>query len=126
MRTAMTWTTVYLVCFLLGFSLSAVSWLLGALHLHFHLPHVGHGHGGADRPSGQGSHAGHSAHAHSGHDASVRGGAPSPFNVATLTAFLAWFGGAGDRLTRYADIWPLAALLLAIVVGGAGAPLVFL
>ena len=30
----MTWTSLYLVCFLLGFSLSAVSWLIGALHLH--------------------------------------------------------------------------------------------
>jgi membrane protein implicated in regulation of membrane protease activity len=110
----MTWTTVYLVCFLLGFSLSAVSWLLGALHLH--LPHIGHGgHGGGHAHSHSG-HAGHDANAH---------GAPSPFNVATLTAFLAWFGGAGYLLTRYADIWPLAALLLAIIVGCAGASLVF-
>ena len=31
----MTWTNIYLVCFLLGFSLSAVSWLLGALGLSF-------------------------------------------------------------------------------------------
>jgi membrane protein implicated in regulation of membrane protease activity len=115
----MTWTTVYLVCFLLGFSLSAVSWLLGALHLH--LPHLGlHGSGGAHGPS---LHGGHGAHA--GRGANVHAGAPSPFNVATLTAFLAWFGGAGYLLTRYADIWPLAALLLAIVVGCAGASLIF-
>ena len=33
----MSWTTVYLVCFWLGFSLSAVSWLLGAAGTH--LPH---------------------------------------------------------------------------------------
>jgi membrane protein implicated in regulation of membrane protease activity len=45
--------------------------------------------------------------------------------VATLTAFLAWFGGAGYLLTRYADVWPLAALLVAILVGCAGAALVF-
>ena len=113
----MTWTTVYLVCFLLGFSLSAVSWLLGVLHLHPHLPHVGHG--GSAPAHG---HSGHSAHA--GHGVSVHA-APSPFNVATLTAFLAWFGGAGYLLTRYSEIWPLAALLLAIVVGCAGAGLVF-
>jgi membrane protein implicated in regulation of membrane protease activity len=112
----MTWTTVYLVCFLLGFSLSAVSWLTGALHLHLHLPHVGHGHSGGGAPA-------HSAHG--GRGASVHGGSPSPFNFATLTAFLAWFGGAGYLLTRYADVWPLAALLLAIIVGGAGASLVF-
>jgi membrane protein implicated in regulation of membrane protease activity len=113
----MTWTTVYLVCFLLGFSLSAVSWLLGALHLHLHLPHVGHARGGAASAHGHG--------AHPGHGASVHATAPSPFNVATLTAFLAWFGGAGYLLTRYADIWPLAALLVAILVGCAGAALIF-
>jgi membrane protein implicated in regulation of membrane protease activity len=114
----MTWTNVYLVCFLLGFSLSAVSWLLGALHLH--LPHVGHGGHAA-------GHVGHGAHGARG----GRAGSPSPssapsaFNFATLTAFLAWFGGAGYLLTRYADVWPLVALLLAVVVGGSGAALVF-
>ena len=117
----MTWTTMYLVCFLLGFSLSAVSWLLGVLHLH--LPHIGHGSHGAGHVHGHGGHAGRSAHAGQ-HDANAHG-APSPFNVATLTAFLAWFGGAGYLLTRYADLWPLAALLVAIVVGSAGASLVF-
>jgi hypothetical protein len=115
----MTWTSIYLVCFLLGFSLSAISWLLGALHLH--LPHGLHGglhaHGHA-----HGGHAGHAGHgAHSAHLAS----APSPYNFATITAFLAWFGGAGYLLTRYADVWPPIALLLAIAVGGAGASLVF-
>lgn len=114
----MTWTTIYLVCFLLGFSLSAVSWLLGALHLH--LPHVGHG----GHAAGHGGHSAHGARA-------GRAGSPSPssapsaFNFATLTAFLAWFGGAGYLLTRYADVWPLVALLLAVVVGGSGAALVF-
>src|SRR5437773_12433499 len=103
----MTWTSIYLVCFLLGFSLSVISWLLGALHLHlphaFHAgPHAhahGHGHAG---------HAGHSAHF---------ADAPSPFNFATATAFLAWFGGAGYLLTRYGDLWPPVALLLAILAG---------
>jgi membrane protein implicated in regulation of membrane protease activity len=113
----MTWTSIYLVCFLLGFSLSAISWLLGALHLH--LPHGlhdglhahGHPHGG---------HVGHAAH--SAHLA----GAPSPYNFATGTAFLAWFGGAGYLLTRYGDLWPPFGLLLASAVGTAGASLVFL
>jgi membrane protein implicated in regulation of membrane protease activity len=112
----MTWTSIYLVCFLLGFSLSAISWLLGAFHLH--LPHGlhdglhahGHVHGG------HGGHAAHSAHLAS---------APSPYNFATVTAFLAWFGGAGYLLTRYGDLWPPIGLLLAIAVGAAGASLVF-
>jgi hypothetical protein len=115
----MTWTSIYLVCFLLGFSLSAISWLLGALHLH--LPHGFHG-GPPVRGHGLGAHGAQGGHAaHSGHAA----GAPSPYNFATLTAFLAWFGGAGYLLTRYGDFWPPVALLLAITAGGAGASLVF-
>src|SRR6266545_2761512 len=118
----MTWTSIYLVCFLLGFSLSAISWLLGVLHLHLpHLPHAfhhvphGHVHGHAAGHAGHGSHGAHSAHFD----------APSPFNFATATAFLAWFGGAGYLLTRYGDLWPPVALLIAIAVGAAGASLVF-
>jgi hypothetical protein len=109
----MTWTSIYLVCFLLGFSLSAISWLLGALHLH--LPR---GLRGGLRAPG---------HAHGGHGARSANlaGAPSPYNFATLTAFLAWFGGAGYLLTRYGEVWPPIGLLLAIAVGGAGASLVF-
>jgi membrane protein implicated in regulation of membrane protease activity len=118
----MTWTSLYLVCFLLGFSLSAVSWLLGALHLHlphdFHGGHHLHGHGGFAH-AGDGGHAGHVAH--SAHLAS----APAPFNFSTTTAFLAWFGGAGYLLTRYGALWPPVALFAALAVGGVGASLVF-
>jgi membrane protein implicated in regulation of membrane protease activity len=117
----MTWTNIYLVCFLLGFSLSAISWLLTILGLH--LPHVHggpHAHGGTLHP-----HAGHAGH-HGG-DAShaSTAAAPSPVNFSTLTAFLAWFGGAGYLLTRYSDVWPLAALFLAIGIGFAGGAIVF-
>ncbi len=108
----MTWANVYLVCFWLGFSLSAVSWLLGAVHL----PHLGH------LPHPHAPHAGgHGPHGH------ARGSdSPSYFSFATLTAFLAWFGGAGYLLTRYTDVWPLAALALAVGVGLVGASLMFL
>jgi membrane protein implicated in regulation of membrane protease activity len=51
--------------------------------------------------------------------------APSPVNFSTLMTFLAWFGGAGYLLTRYSDLWPIAALLAAIGVGWAGAAVVF-
>ena len=113
----MSWTNVYLVCFLLGFSLSAVSWLLTMLGLH--LPH-GHG--------AQGVHVhGHAPHQHA---AGARGSAhvaaaPSPINFSTAMAFLAWFGGAGYLLTRYANVWPIAALAIALGVGVAGAAVVF-
>jgi membrane protein implicated in regulation of membrane protease activity len=116
----MTWTTVYLVCFLLGFSLSLVSWLFGALHLH--LPHALHGHG-PGVAHGHGPHG--AAHAQGARGAQQAAG-PSPFNFATLTAFLAWFGGAGYLLTRYAAVWPLFALALAALTGCAGAAAVFL
>jgi membrane protein implicated in regulation of membrane protease activity len=122
----MSWTDVYLVCFWLGFLLSAVSWLLGAVMPHMaHLPHLPH--------APHAPHAPHVPHATGqpapSHGAGAHGGdvnyAPSFLNFATATAFLAWFGGAGYLLTRYADVWPIAALLMAIVAGVAGAALVF-
>src|SRR2546430_12474480 len=88
------WTQIYLVCFLLGFSLSAVSWLLGVMglhlpHLHAHGAAAGHGgpHGGVGHGGGHGAHAGGgpSAHAHAA-------GGPSVFNFSTATAVLAGFG----------------------------------
>ena len=114
----MTWTNVYLVCFLLGFFLSAVSWLLGVAGLHPHIhahggPH-GHVHVHADAPHVGGAHS---------HAASA--GAPSAINFSTLMAFLAWFGGAGYLLTRYTELWPVAALFVASGAGLAGATIVF-
>ncbi|HEY2904541.1 MAG TPA: hypothetical protein VGJ29_01495 [Vicinamibacterales bacterium] len=96
-----------------------MSWLLGAAGTHVpHLPHAhphlpqAHGHPGG----GHGGHGGHASH-----------GAESPsfFNFATLTAFLAWFGGAGYLLTRYAELWPLLALGGAVLAGLAGASMMF-
>lgn len=121
------WTTVYLVCFWLGFSLSAISWLLGAVMPHVaHLPHIPHGphsvhaphvpHHGGPAPHGD-AHAGH------GVDAVE---APSFFNFATATAFLAWFGGAGYLLSRYTEVWPVVGLIAAVGSGVVGAALVFL
>src|SRR5438132_11893302 len=122
----MTWTNIYLVCFLLGFSLSAVSWLMGVLGLH--LPHV-HAHGAhVHGPRiAHGGHAPHAAHApaggHSAHAHAVSG--PSFFNFSTATAFLAWFGGAGYLLTRYSSVWPVLGIFLAAAVGVVGAAVVF-
>ena len=80
----MTWTDFYAGCFLVGFILSVASFFLGDGHAHhgdghFHFGN-GHGHG----------------HGHHGH-----GGEMSFFNMATASAFLAWFGGVGFLLTRY-------------------------
>jgi hypothetical protein len=46
-------------------------------------------------------------------------------NFGTVAAFLAWFGGTGYLLTRYSNIWALAALAIASLSGLAGAAAVF-
>lgn len=107
----MTWADFYLTCFLAGFFLSVVSVLGAGLHLP-HLPHL-HIHHGVHLPHG------HAAHA-------VHGGDVSPLNFGTITAFLAWFGGAGYLLTRHSSLWYLLALGLAGLCGLAGASCVFL
>ncbi len=105
----MTWADFYLVCFFLGFGLSAVSLLLGSVHLHIHLPHLHLPHG---------FHSPHlGPHAH---------GADLPwFNFGTIAAFLAWFGGTGYLLQLY-HVWAVLALGLATVSGVIGATIVFL
>lgn len=104
----MNWEAFYFVCFLIGFVFSVLSVLGGGAHwhvthFHFHTPgHLGH----------SGAHGGHA-------------GGVSPFNVSTISAFLAWFGGVGYLLTRYSSVWALLALFLALVAGVTGAAVVF-
>ncbi|HEY6418928.1 MAG TPA: hypothetical protein VIX59_07995 [Candidatus Binataceae bacterium] len=108
----MTWETFYLTCFLVGVTLSILSFVGGSLHLphvHFHLshghmatPHVGAGHAGVSR------------------------GPEMPlFNFATITAFLAWFGGTGYLLTRHSSLLVTVIVLLAIAAGMVGAAIIF-
>lgn len=100
----MNWTDFYLVCFLIGFGLSALALLAGGTHVHlphFHIQHgihVPHGGSGAGLPW---------------------------FNFATLAAFLAWFGGTGYLLERYSHFWVLAALAIATLSGLAAGAVVF-
>lgn len=99
----MNWELFYLICFIVGFVFSTLSFLTGTMHLHlpvkWHL-HVGkvglHGKGGA-----------------------------AFFNSFTLMAFLTWFGGMGYLLTRYSSIWIGFALMLATTAGLVGAAIVF-
>lgn len=115
----MNWSLFYLVCFLVGFGLSFVSFLFGSLnihvHGHFHF-HMGQGHAGAHAAGGA-----HSGPAKSGsHDAES-----GWFNFGTVTAFLAWFGGAGFLLTTYSGLTLGIVILLALVAGTAGASIMF-
>jgi membrane protein implicated in regulation of membrane protease activity len=107
----MSWSDVYLFCFLVGTSLSVLSFLAGAIHLHLpfklHLPFHG-GHAGAGVHHAGGFAGGGSA----------RGGMHiSWFNASTVLAFLAWFGGTGYLLTKYSHVVSLLIVLLATFAG---------
>jgi membrane protein implicated in regulation of membrane protease activity len=109
----MTWIDFYLLCFIVGFSLSVLSFFAGAVHIHLpsrlHLPiHSGHHAGGM---AGRGS-----MHA--------RGGL-SWFNAMTIMTFLAWFGGIGYILSTHSRLVALAALFIAVIAGVIAAGLVF-
>src|SRR3954469_15422081 len=104
----MTVANLYLICFVIGFLLSALSFLFGSLHIHLPHFHLGHFHG----PH---LHTG----AHGAHGGSASGQLPA-INFGTITAFLAWFGGIGYLLTVYSTFIASAALLLAIFGGMVG------
>jgi hypothetical protein len=106
------WEHFYLVCFAVGFLLSLLS-LLGAA---FHWP-FGHGFHWL-HPGAHGAAPGDGA-AHAG------GHGLSPFNFATLMAFLAWFGGMGYLLTDTGHLGELLVLAVALVAGIAGSSVVF-
>ncbi len=111
----MTWAIFYLACFLVGVTLSVLSFLGGTWHLphvHLHVPHV-------HVPVG-----GHIATPHAAVQAAT--GSEMPFfNFATLTAFLAWFGGTGYLLTRYSTLVVTLVLVVSIALGMVGASIVF-
>jgi membrane protein implicated in regulation of membrane protease activity len=110
----MSWSDFYLLCFLVGFSLSVLSFLAGAVHIHLpfkmHLPFHGGHHAGGAHHTGSGARGG-----------AARSSEISWFNASTIMAFLAWFGGAGYILTKHAYLAGIAALLVAIAAGLIGA-----
>jgi hypothetical protein len=123
----MTWADFYLICFAVGFAFSLLMFLAGGLH--WHLPHLPHLHLGGPR-----IHVGHGPIAGGGHAPApsagggkgpVRGGQISPFNLVSLSAFLAWFGGTGYLFSRYSSIWFVIGLGIALLSGLAGAAIVF-
>jgi membrane protein implicated in regulation of membrane protease activity len=126
----MTWADFYLICFVVGFFFSLLSFLAGGVRWHLHLPHFSHVHM-APPPTGAGHGtlpAGHSAASPSGGgNAAIHHQTAylSPFNLVTGTAFLAWFGGAGYLLTRFSGLWFVAGLGLAICSGVVGGGIVF-
>jgi membrane protein implicated in regulation of membrane protease activity len=112
----MSWSDIYLLCFIVGFSLSLLSFLAGAVHLHLpfkmHVPFRG-------APLG-------AAHGALQKSAPAHGGAQvSWFNASTAMAFLAWFGGIGYILATRSHMQAALALLIAFATGLLAASLVF-
>lgn len=106
----MTWSDFYLLCFLVGFALSVLSFFAGAAHLHLpfkmHLPFHWH-HGGGFRFG-------------------LKGGAHiSWFNASSAMAFLAWFGGTGYLLTRHSSLVGFLILGISTLTGLAAGWVVF-
>jgi hypothetical protein len=94
--------TIYLVCFILGLTLSILSFVGGFGHLHIGHLRIGHV-----------------------HHPRVASHGLSSINGFTITAFLCWFGGVGYLLHR-AGIFPAAIILLfAAISGVAGAALLW-
>ena len=114
----MTWASFYLFCFLIGFSLSLLTFLAGAVHLH--LPARLHLHFPAQALHGK---------AITGLRGGARAGGArgdlSWFNASTILAFLAWFGGTGYILTRNSHLVGALSLLIASGVGLVGGWIVF-
>jgi hypothetical protein len=101
-------TTLFVVCFVSGLGLSAISFVSGLQHVNV-FDHVFHGHRLLHLPRGL-RHAG-----------SRR---TSMINAAAITAFLTWFGGGGLLLERLTP-WAFALIVSgASVIGLAGASLI--
>ncbi len=131
MTHAFTWADFYLICFAVGFCFSFFSFVFGGARTgRLHLPHF-HGHVGhlpsAHVASGHAPAGGSHAPAHGqGDGAHQDAGGVSPFNLVTLTAFLAWFGGTGYLLTRYSALWVGFVLLASVASGSVAGGVIFL
>ncbi|MBA2448377.1 MAG: hypothetical protein H0V51_10170 [Chloroflexi bacterium] len=147
---------LFLFCFVFGVAFSGIAFLLGSLHLPGLGHHDdGHGWGGHGHGDAHLGHGGHAASGHSGHgghgdshghgadvaraggnhgDGGLRGEAAaragqdgaSPFNMNTITAFLAFFGGIGYVLYGTFGVNAAVTLILATLAGLAGGSVVFL
>lgn len=108
----MTLELFYLICFVLGLSLTVLAALGAFTHLHFGHFHFHFGHA---------AHVGHAAHAvHAAGKSGI-----GPINGFTIAAFLCWFGGCGFLLTRYGSFVGTLVLIFAVVAGLAGGALIF-
>jgi membrane protein implicated in regulation of membrane protease activity len=111
----------FLVCFSVGVTMSVLSFIGGTWHLphfHVHVPHVHLPHAHIPVPHGDVAGAGHAT-------GPGQGAEMPALNFATITAFLAWFGGAGYLLMRYSTLVLSVVLLISTAIGVVGAAIVF-
>jgi membrane protein implicated in regulation of membrane protease activity len=121
---SMTFADFYLICFVVGFALSLLSFVFSGLH--WHLPVKWHFHGAGTHQVTTFGAKGAAGMPHAGNatgSSSARGIA-SWLNPPVLFAFLAWFGGTGYLLTQYYRVWFLLGLAAAIFAGVIGAAIV--
>lgn len=120
------WAIAYLVCFLIGVTLSVLAFLGGGWHIphvNLHTPHVPVHTPHVHLPV---PHGGHVATPHAAGAHAIAQGADMPFiNFGTIAAFLVWFGGAGYLLTRYSTLVVSLVLLVAVIMGMIGACIIF-
>ena len=109
----MTWELFYLMCFVLGLTLTVLASLGAFSHLHF-----GHMHVHLHTPLAKVGHVGHVTHA------AGKSGI-GPVNGFTIAAFLCWFGACGYLLSRFGDLFGALVLALAVAAGLAGGALLF-
>lgn len=110
---------IFLGCFILGFLLTAGTFLFGIES------HSGGGHGGDVGPGGHGADGGHG---HGGVDGDYgvgEGGLPL-LNFNSIALFLTWFGAVGYILNSQARVGPLLSMVGAVVAGFAGAIIICL
>jgi membrane protein implicated in regulation of membrane protease activity len=104
---------IFLGCFLVGFILTAASFLFGMEHSHGGDMHLGHG-------GGHGGH-GHGGNGHGGDGEGSSGGGIPLLNFNSLALFLTWFGAVGYVLNQQARVGPLVSVIAAVLSGFAGA-----
>ncbi|HZT07651.1 MAG TPA: hypothetical protein VFC51_11515 [Chloroflexota bacterium] len=109
-------SNVFLIIFMVSMGLTFASFALGIGHL----PGFHAGDGGVEAAPGGAGHLDF-GHGHFHLDA----GGVSPLNMATILAFLTWFGGAGYVLSSTFAFEGWAAAVLAGLTGLVGAGIVF-
>src|SRR5512139_278002 len=104
---------VYLACFIIGFALTVISFLMGfAGHSFGHHGDIGHG-------GDAGGHGGHGVDVGDGGDEGLRNllhrsSGPSLINFGMVTAFLTWFGGIGFLMTTYSHLVTLITVGISV------------